>query len=182
MHSARTLLSDEKLELCLERMCHQLVERFDGAFDAVVMVGLQTGGVALGQRMQTKLADIIGLDQVPPLGKLDITFYRDDFKQKNLSASAMDMPFLVENKQVVLIDDVLFTGRSISAALAALSDYGRAQSIDLLVLVDRCFQRQLPIQPDIFGIVIDTMDEAYVEVALSHDKTGGTVLLFPKKQ
>ena len=94
----------------------------------------------------------------------------------------MDMPFLVEKKHVVLIDDVLYTGRSISAALSALSDYGRAQSIDLLVLVDRRFQRQIPIQPDFFGIAIDTLDEAYVEVLLDSRKRGGEVLLFPKKQ
>ena len=82
MHSARTLLSDEKLELCLERMCHQLIERFDADFSDVVWVGLQTGGVSLGLRLQQKMLDILG-GVVPPLGKLDITFYRDDFKQKN---------------------------------------------------------------------------------------------------
>jgi pyrimidine operon attenuation protein/uracil phosphoribosyltransferase len=143
-------------------------------------VGLQTGGVSLALRLRQKMTDILG-GGIPPLGKLDITFYRDDFKQKKLSGSAIDMPFLVEEKQVVLIDDVLYTGRSVSAALSALSDYGRAASIDLLVLVDRRFQRQIPIQPDFFGIAIDTLDEAYVEVVLDPQKTGGQVLLFPKK-
>jgi pyrimidine operon attenuation protein/uracil phosphoribosyltransferase len=100
------------------------------------------------------------------VGYLDITFYRDDFRRssKVLEASATEMDFIVEGKNVVFIDDVLYTGRSIRAALTAIQSYGRPQSIELLILIDRRFSRHLPIQPDYRGRQVDAIDEEKVIV------------------
>ncbi|MBQ0739785.1 bifunctional pyr operon transcriptional regulator/uracil phosphoribosyltransferase PyrR, partial [Aquimarina celericrescens] len=99
-------------------------------------------------------------------GKLDITFYRDDFRRgdKVLKASETDIDFIVENKHVVLIDDVLFTGRSIRSALTALQSYGRPSKIELLTLIDRRFSRHLPIQPDYNGRKVDAINDEHVKV------------------
>ena len=136
----KVLLSDKKINIILNRLCYQLIERHDD-FSNTVLVGLQPRGTLLLDRL-VELLIKSGIDQ-PKIGKLDTTFFRDDFRrsERPLSANATIMNLSVEGKDVVLIDDVLFTGRSIRSALTAIDTYGRPKSIELLVLVDRRFSR-----------------------------------------
>lgn len=145
------------------------------------MIGVQPRGSWLSERIVARLNEL-GVKDIPH-GKLDITFYRDDFRirDKPLKASPMEMPFLVENKRVVLVDDVLYTGRTIQAALTGLNDYGRPQDVTLLAMVDRRFHRHLPIQTDFVGITVDALDEAYVQVQYEKHHGQDQILLFPQK-
>ena len=195
MENARVISEKAHFDLVIERLCYQLIEDFDD-FGNACFVGIQTGGVQLAERLMGKLTEILrGLDSSSkseklfdiPLGKLDITFYRDDFRtsKKPLAANINDMPFIIENQRVILVDDVLYTGRSVQSALTALNHYGRPKSIKLLVLVDRRFNRQIPIRPDYIGVSIDALDEAYVRVDWAENvgNTEGSdrILLFPQK-
>lgn len=101
-----------------------------------------------------------------PLGYLDTTFYRDDFRRRNepLKANSTFMPFVIEEKRVLLVDDVLYTGRTIRAALSALAEFGRPQKVELLVLIDRIYSRDLPIQPDYVGRAVNTILSQRVQV------------------
>ncbi len=182
MQKERIILEAAQFELTIDRLCSQLVEEYDDFTDAC-LVGIQTGGVYLAQRIKSTLATDFSLQHLP-LGKLDITFYRDDFRvrDKPLIASAMEMNFLVDNKKVILMDDVLYSGRSVHAALTALNHYGRPESVKLLTLVDRRFNRKLPIQPDYTGIIVDTLDEAYVLVEWREIEGADKVTLFPQKK
>lgn len=181
MTEGRTILAPERFGLTMERLCQQLIEQYD-SFENTCLVGIQTGGVALGDRLQARLKEIL---QVPKMeyGKLDITFYRDDFRRRDkpLVPSAMEMNFLVEDKNVVLLDDVLYTGRTIQAALTALNYFGRPRSVALLVMVDRRFNRHLPIEPDYVGMVVDALDEAYVKVEWQEVEGEDRILLFADK-
>ena len=185
MKNIRTISESAQLDLTIERLCYQLIEDY-GDFSNTCLIGIQTGGVMLAERLQQKLAEILrgGINSSEknislPFGKLDITFYRDDFRtsKKPLAANSNDMPFVVENQRVILVDDVLYTGRSVQAALTALNHYGRPESVKLLVLVDRRFNRQLPVRPDYFGIVMDALDEAYVEVQWKEVEGSDRILL-----
>jgi len=162
--SARILLSHQKIEIILNRLSSQLIERFDD-FKNVVLVGLQPRGIHLLDRLVNLLEEEYGIKQVT-YGKLDITFFRDDFRRsdKTLSPSASEMEITIEGKSVVIIDDVLYTGRSIRAALTALDYYGRPKDIQLLVLIDRRFSRDLPIQPDYTGAQVDALEGDKVRV------------------
>ena len=190
MKNVRTISKAEQFDLTIERLCYQLLEDY-GDFSNTCLVGIQTGGVALAERLQQKMAAILsvcpdfssGGGKPLPLGKLDITFYRDDFRtsKKPLAANTNDMPFVVENQRVILVDDVLYTGRSVQAAMTALNHYGRPESVRLLVMVDRRFNRQVPVRPDYVGIVMDALDEAYVRVEWKETEGNDCVLLFPQK-
>jgi pyrimidine operon attenuation protein / uracil phosphoribosyltransferase len=182
MKEIRTISEAAQLDLTIERLCYQLLEDY-GDFSNTCFIGIQTGGVALADRLQQKMAFILRGPSEIPLGKLDITFYRDDFRtsKKPLAANTNDMPFVVENQRVILIDDVLYTGRSVQAAMTALNHYGRPESVKLLVLVDRRFNRQVPIRPDYVGIMMDALDEAYVQVEWKETDGNDRVLLFPQK-
>ena len=162
--SARILLSHKKIEIILNRLSSQLIERFDD-FKNVVLVGLQPRGIHLLDRLVNLLEEEYGIKKVT-YGKLDITFFRDDFRRsdKTLSPSASEMETTIEGKSVVIIDDVLYTGRSIRAALTALDYYGRPKDIQLLVLIDRRFSRDLPIQPDYTGAQVDALEGDKVRV------------------
>jgi pyrimidine operon attenuation protein / uracil phosphoribosyltransferase len=182
MKNIRTISKAEQFDLTIERLCYQLLEDY-GDFSNTCIVAIQTGGVALAERLQQKMAIILRGGQSLPLGKLDITFYRDDFRtsKKPLAANSNDMPFVVENQRVILVDDVLYTGRSVQAAMTALNHYGRPESVRLLVMVDRRFNRQVPVRPDYVGIVMDALDEAYVRVEWKETEGNDCVLLFPQK-
>ena len=136
----KVLLSDKKINIILNRLCYQLIEQH-GDFSNAVLVGLQPRGTLLLDRL-VELLIKSGIDQ-PKIGKLDTTFFRDDFRRSKrpLNANATIMNQSLEEKDVVLIDDVLFTGRSIRSALTAIDTYGRPKSIELLVLVDRRFSK-----------------------------------------
>jgi len=164
--ATKILLNEIKVSIILSRLCQQLIERHKD-FSNVVLVGLQPRGTSLLEQL-LKLLREQGLKSIKS-GKLDITFFRDDFRRNDepLYAKTTEMSETLEGKDVVLIDDVLFTGRSIRAALSAIDSYGRPKSIELLVLVDRRFSRHLPIQPDYLGAQIDALQGDKVKVVWS---------------
>ena len=180
MQAGKTLLDRPRFALTLERLCHQLLEDW-GDFSNACIIGIQPRGVLLSNRIHTRLEQLTG--QSIEYGKLDITFYRDDFRMPDgpLKPYPNEIDFVVADKKVLLIDDVLYTGRSITAALTALQHYGRAGAVELLVLVDRRFNRQLPIKPDYFGITVDALDQAYIKVRWQETHGEDEILLFDKK-
>jgi pyrimidine operon attenuation protein/uracil phosphoribosyltransferase len=175
-------LGNNVFKLIIERLCHQLIERH-GLFEHSCIIGIQPRGTHLSERIASRLTQILGVDHIKH-GKLDITFYRDDFRTrvKPLKASKTEMDFLVENQRVVLVDDVLYTGRTVQAALTALNHYGRPKEVELLALVDRRFNRHLPIQSDYIGLTIDALDQAYVKVEWQENNGKDQVRLFADKK
>ena len=160
----RVLLNNLKINVLLNRLTCQLLE-FHEDFSNSVLIGLQPRGIYLLERIVDLLKNEYGIKDVK-VGKLDTTFYRDDFRrsEKIHFAKATELNFEVEGRKIVLIDDVLYTGRSIRAALTAIDYYGRPSIIELLVLIDRRFSRHLPIQPDYLGVQIDAIEGDKVRV------------------
>lgn len=150
----KILLQKEKLNLTIQRLAHQIVEDLS-SLENVVFIGLQPRGIFVAERMMDCIKKITGDDNLK-YGVLDITFYRDDVRNELHTAQTTQINFPVAGKKVVLIDDVLFTGRTIRAAFDALQDFGRPSSIELAVLVNRQFQREIPIQPTYFGMAVNT--------------------------
>ena len=161
------VLDDAALDRALTRIAHEILERNNGAKD-LAFVGLRTRGVTLAQRLAAKIARIDGATL--PVGTLDITLYRDDLDLRGAPViRGTDIPFSIKNKTVVLVDDVLFTGRTVRAALDALIDLGRPRSIQLATLIDRG-HRELPIRPDYIGKNLPTSRKESVAVRLKeHD-------------
>lgn len=182
MSKGRLIIGQERFALTIERLCRQLIEQH-GAFDNTCLIGIQPRGVRLSGRLYQRLSAILSKDDIL-YGKLDITFYRDDFRtrEKPLKASPTEIDFIVEDKRVVLVDDVLYTGRTVQAALTALNHYGRPRQVELLALVDRQFNRHLPIQSDYVGVRVDALDEAYVRVDWAESAGEDRVLLFVDKK
>jgi len=166
-HIVKTLLANKQLQLTIQRLAHQLIENHY-PFDQTVLVGIQPRGVFLADQIVQHIRSIYP-DLQLNYGKLDITFYRDDAHKQLHVPQTTSLPFAVENKQVVLIDDVLYTGRTIRAAMDALVDYGRPDKIELCVLIDRRFNRQVPIQPDYSGRAIDSLVSQKVSIDWSAD-------------
>ena len=162
--SQKVLLNHYEVNIILHRLACQLVEKHYN-FSNTVLVGLQPRGKFLANRLKDLLKSEYNISELES-GFLDITFYRDDFRRttKVLEASTTEMNCIVEDKKVVFIDDVLYTGRSIRAALTAIQSYGRPSSIELLILIDRRFSRHLPIQPDYRGRQVDAIDNEKVIV------------------
>ncbi len=160
----RVLLDSKKLNLTITRLCHQLIEQHQD-FSKAAIIGVQPRGVYLATRIHQQLSQILKKRNID-YGKLDITFYRDDFrlKSKPMIADETDIKFSLEGRNIILIDDVLYTGRTIRAALDAMLDYGRPADVELLVLVDRRLQRHLPIQAKYVGKVIDSIKSEKVIV------------------
>jgi pyrimidine operon attenuation protein / uracil phosphoribosyltransferase len=155
------VLSAADLQRALTRMAHEVAERNGGLGD-VVLVGLQTGGVPIARRMAAVLQETEG--EEVPVGTLDVAFYRDDIGLRPvLPEAATSIPLDLTARVVVLVDDVLFTGRTVRAALNALTDYGRARAVQLAVMVDRG-HRELPIRPDYVGKNLPTRREEMVDV------------------
>jgi pyrimidine operon attenuation protein/uracil phosphoribosyltransferase len=181
MGAGRVILSEQKLNLVLDRLAHQLIE-YHGDFRDSCLIGIQPRGTPLSERIRQRVLDLGHIDTLD-YGLLDITFHRDDFRTRNepLKASVTKMDFLVHNKKVILIDDVLYTGRTIQAAISALQHFGRPEKIELLVLIDRRFNRDLPIQSDYAGMVVDALDQAYVKVEWQ-EGAGGKVRIFASKE
>jgi len=176
----KVLLSSRKIEIILNRLATQLIERYND-FSQVVLVGLQPRGIHLLNRLIKLLENDYRIRNIL-FGNLDITFFRDDFRRsgKTLFASKSKMDISIEGKSVVIIDDVLFTGRSIRAALTAIDHYGRPIDIHLLVLIDRRFSRHLPIQPDFIGAQVDALDGDKVRVVWKNSKQEDTVFIEKK--
>ena len=160
----KTLLNEKEIHIILHRLACQLIENHQD-FSNTILIGIQPRGIYLANRLVQLLKEDYNIENIT-LGMLDITFYRDDFRRREdpLKASETDINFIVDNKNVVFIDDVLFSGRSIRAALTAIQDFGRPKSIELLVLIDRRFSRHLPIQPDYKGRQVDVIKNEQVKV------------------
>ena len=158
----QTILDKNQLHLTIQRLAHQLVENHPD-IENIALIGIQTGGIYLADKIVDILKSI-NKEKKIQYGKMDITFYRDDIRKELHVPNQTDIPFSIENKIVVLIDDVLFTGRTIRAAMDALQDFGRPQKVELCVLIDRKSSRQLPIQPDYYGKAIDSIISETVKV------------------
>ncbi|MEM7657148.1 MAG: bifunctional pyr operon transcriptional regulator/uracil phosphoribosyltransferase PyrR [Bacteroidota bacterium] len=170
-----------KLEITLRRLCHQLVETY-GDFQDTVLIGAQPRGLFLARRIQLELEQLVG--RKVPQGELDVTFFRDDFRKRSapLEPNKTHIDFLIEDKKVVLIDDVLYTGRTVRAAMDAMLAYGRPFSVELLVLVDRIRQRELPVEASYIGIEVDTIETQRVLVELKEGGGNDQVFLVSQEE
>lgn len=175
--SQKILLNATEVNIILHRLACQLVENHLD-FSNSVLIGLQPRGIFLANRIQSILQKEYGLESIK-LGFLDITFFRDDFRRndKPLEANTTQIDFLVEDKRVIFIDDVLYTGRSINAALTAIQSFGRPKSVELLTLIDRRFSRHLPIQPDYRGRQVDAINNEKVKVCWKENDNEDAVYL-----
>jgi pyrimidine operon attenuation protein/uracil phosphoribosyltransferase len=168
MKGVNTIMEEDQLKLTLKRLAHELIENHYPFTDTCI-IGIQPRGIAISDFI-TQYIQTIHPEVSIPYGKLDITFYRDDFRGQIHIPSITDLPFSIEGKKVILIDDVLYTGRTIRAAMDALLDNGRAQKVELCILVDRKFSRELPIQPDYVGKSIDSIVTQKVKVMWGDEK------------
>lgn len=168
------LMTSEEMNRALKRVSHQILERNQGAED-IVLLGIRRGGIPLAQILAANILAIEGV-QVP-VGELDIRSFRDDYKSE--SADCSRIPFDITGKHVILADDVLHTGRTVRAALDAVSQYGRAASIQLAVLIDRG-HRELPIRADYVGKNVPTAKSEFISVSFGSEDTAGGVQLLEK--
>ncbi len=176
-----TLLDGQRFQITIQRLCHQLIENHDN-FGNSVIIGIQPRGVFLANRIIEELKKTL-LNLKIESGNLDITFFRDDFRRKDglLSPSSTKIDFIIEGKKVILVDDVLWTGRTIRAAMDALQSFGRPEKVELLTLVDRRFSRHLPIEADYIGIKVDTIDSQKVIVNWKETDQEDKVILLSEK-
>lgn len=158
----KTILNKQQLEITIKRLAHQIMEN-NGRAEKLAIIGLQPRGIFLSDRILKEIGQIYPQQSID-YGKLDITFYRDDVRKEIHVPNQTDIPFSLENKRVVLIDDVLYTGRTIRAALDALLSFGRPSRVELCILIDRRYSRQLPIQSDYTGKSIDSIISQKVKV------------------
>lgn len=179
---ARIILDATKFQLVIDRLCYQLIENHRD-FNNSVLLGVQPRGTLLAKRIFNRIKEINPTNQLL-FGKLDVTFYRDDFRKGNtpLKANEMDIPFSLENKRIILVDDVLYTGRTIRSALEALIDFGRPADVELLVLIDRRLHRHVPIQAKYIGKTIDSIIDEKVKVEWSEQGAADKVWIVDKKQ
>lgn len=176
-----TLLDGQKFQITIQRLCHQLIENHNH-FENSVILGIQPRGIFLAKRIIEELK--IGLPKSKiESGNLDITFFRDDFRRKDglLIPSSTEIDFIIEGKKVILVDDVLWTGRTIRAAMDALQSFGRPEKVELLTLVDRRFSRHLPIEADYIGIKVDTIASQKVIVSWKETDHEDKVVLLSEK-
>ncbi len=160
----RIILSPQNFKLTLNRLCYQLVENYSD-FSNTVIIGLQPRGTILANRIHKQITQELKKTNLL-LGNLDVTFFRDDFRKHDgpLIPQSTDITFTIEDKNVILVDDVLFTGRTIRSGLDAMLSFGRPQKVELLVLIDRRLSRDLPIQPNYVGKTVDTASHEKVKV------------------
>ncbi|MBN8837745.1 MAG: bifunctional pyr operon transcriptional regulator/uracil phosphoribosyltransferase PyrR [Sphingobacteriia bacterium] len=158
----KIILGEQQLQLTIKRLAHQIAENHLQLQNTVI-IGLQPRGVFFSDKLVHELKLLVAPNKVE-YGKLDITFYRDDVRKSLHVANKTDILFSIENKNVILVDDVLFTGRTIRAAFDAILDFGRPQKVALCVLIDRRFSREFPIQPTYTGRAIDTFISEKVKV------------------
>ncbi|SIT91712.1 bifunctional pyr operon transcriptional regulator/uracil phosphoribosyltransferase PyrR [Pontibacter indicus] len=159
----RLIVNHQLLEIMVMRLCHQLIENH-GDFSDSVIIGLQPRGRQVAQRIQSTLQAILGT--TVPTGYLDTTFHRDDFRRREtpVAANATHIDFLIEDKKVILVDDVLYTGRSVRAAMDAMISFGRPANVELLVLIDRLYSRHLPVEPTYVGRRVNSLQSQRVLV------------------
>ncbi len=159
----RLVLDQQQIAIILKRFCYQLIENHD-TFDNTVFLGLQPRGPIVLDKIVKQLKEISGYSV--PYGYLDATFHRDDFRRRDfpLKANETKVEFLIEGKKVILIDDVLYKGRTVRAALDAMIAFGRPQKVELMILVDRKYTRDYPIMPDYYGLRVNTLETEHVSV------------------
>lgn len=181
MAEGKVILEKGRFDLTLRRLAYELIENHSDFANSVIL-GIQPRGTIVSDRILEILKEEVP-DLNPGYGKLDITFFRDDFRirEEPLRASSTELDISLEDKRLILIDDVLYTGRTIHAAMAAVQQFGRPAEIDLLVLVDRRFNRHFPIKADYIGITVDSVDEAYVKVLWSDDHKSDSINIYPSK-
>ncbi len=181
MDKGKLIIASPRFNLIIKRLSHHILENHIHLSDLCI-IGIQEKGVLLAERLKTEITKI---HKNPSFhfGKLDITFYRDDFRRRDIpiKASATEINFLVEDKNVILVDDVLYTGRTIQAAMSALQDFGRPRRVEMLCMVNRRFNRHLPIRADYEGLAIDALEEAYVRVEWQEREGEDKVILFSGK-
>lgn len=174
----KILLEKEKFDVTIKRLCHQLIEVHND-FSESVIIGLQPRGIYLAKRIQKELQQILKNKNIL-CGDLDTTFYRDDFRQKELIPNRTSIDFIIENKNVILVDDVLYTGRTIRSGLDAMLAFGRPKDVELLVLVDRRLSRNVPIQAKYIGITIDSIASQNVKVEWKETDGSDKITLLDK--
>ncbi len=165
--SEKILLNSKEIDITITRLCWELIENHED-FSNTVIIGMQPRGVFLAEKIVAKLNELKKIDTLH-WGSLDSTFFRDDFRNRteHLLVHQTNIDFLIENKRVVFIDDVLYTGRSIRAGLNAIGSFGRPKDIELLVLINRRFSRELPISPNYIGREVDAISTEKVNVEWS---------------
>lgn len=176
MIDSRQILNNKQIDIIIRRLCHQLIENHQD-FSNTVIVSLLPRGQQVANKIINKLEEVTG--NKISRGELDISFYRDDLRRNTepIVPHKMNMDVSVDNKQVVIIDDVLYTGRSVRSAIDALMPFGRPKSIELLVLIDRRLSRHLPIQPDYVGKVIDSIDSEKVIVTIDEEDENDNIII-----
>ena len=176
MKIEKQIISSDQFGIMIERLAHQLIENH-GDFSNTILVGIQPRGIEFAKRILEKLNQISNNNIQS--GNLDITFFRDDFGRRDepIEAQELDMNVSVEGKRVVLIDDVLFTGRSIRSAMDALLSFGRPKQVELMVLIDRRLTRHLPIHPNYVGRTVDTILEEKVIVRWKSSESEDKIIL-----
>jgi pyrimidine operon attenuation protein/uracil phosphoribosyltransferase len=176
----KLILDSDLLDITLSRLCQQLIENHHD-FAETVILGLQPRGILLAEIIHRKLEKI--LKKPILLGYLDATFHRDDFRRREvpIKASENRIPFVIESKKVVLVDDVLFTGRTVRAAMDAMIAFGRPRKVELLVLIDRKYNRDLPIAPNYVGKAVSTLASQKVLVELEADAVNNKIWLINKE-
>ena len=175
----REILNTTEINILISRLTRQLIENHN-LFEESILIGVQPRGIFVANRLQQKLKELSGIDVTT--GAIDTTFFRDDFRRKDkpLLPSVNNLDFSIENKRIILVDDVLFSGRTIRAAMDALMTFGRPTSIELLVLIDRRFSRNLPIESNYVGKYIDTLSSEKVEVMWKETDEIDKVILVKK--
>ena len=174
------LLEGQKFQITIQRLCHQLIENHND-FSNSVIIGIQPRGIFLAKRIAEELRKILP-DAKIQQGDMDITFFRDDFRRNSiLIPSKTQIDFIIEDKKVILMDDVLWTGRTIRAAMDALQAFGRPEKVELLALVDRRFSRHLPIEADYIGIQVDSINSQKVIVSWKETDQQDKIILLSEK-
>lgn len=175
----REILNNTEINILISRLTRQLIENHN-LFEESILIGVQPRGIFVANRLQKKLKELSGIEVTT--GAIDTTFFRDDFRRKDkpLLPSVNNLDFSIENKRIILVDDVLFSGRTIRAAMDALMTFGRPKSIELLVLIDRRFSRNLPIEANYVGKYIDTLSSEKVEVMWEETDKIDKVILVKK--
>ncbi len=165
----RQLFDSNHLEITIKRLCHQLLENHE-SFENTVILGLQPRGVYFAERISAELSKLLNKSIIP--GYLDTTFHRDDFRRRDepLKPSRTKVPFLIEDKNVIIIDDVLYTGRTVRAAMDAMTTFGRPSKVELLVLIDRMYSRDIPVEANYVGMKVNTLHSQRILVELKDEE------------
>jgi pyrimidine operon attenuation protein/uracil phosphoribosyltransferase len=171
----KAILTEKQIQLTVKRLAHQILENHL-RLENTVLIGIQPRGIFLSDRIVNELKSLLPPEKIH-YGKLDITFYRDDIRRELKIANSTNIPFSTEKKDIIIIDDVLWTGRTIRSALDALLDFGRPAKVELCVLIDRRFSREFPIQADYVGRAIDTFPSQKVFVRWKENQGNDEVVL-----